>query len=205
MEHLRMVVSRARAAVRRLCVVVLTAASTSLARAQITTQPGVESPLAHHVMVISIDGCRPDALLRSDAPNVRELMKRGSFTFWARTTDIAITLPSHTSMMTGVPPEVHGILVNEEKPGQPIPYPAVPTLFEVAKARGYSTALFSTKRKFDTLARPGSVDWSFIARESTSPDDLGIASKAADAIRQHQPGVTMVHLGNCDIVGHSIG
>jgi predicted AlkP superfamily pyrophosphatase or phosphodiesterase len=167
--------------------------------------PVTEEPLAHHVVIFSIDGCRPDCLLRANAPTVRDLMKRGSFTFWARTTDIAITLPSHTSMMTGVPPEVHGILVNEEKPGQSIPYPAVPTLFEIAKAHGYTTALFSTKRKFDTLARPGSVDWSFIAREATSPDDLGIASKAADAIRQHKPGVTMVHLGNCDIVGHAIG
>ena len=132
-------------------------------------------------------------------------MRRGSFTFWARTTDIAITLPSHTSMMTGVPPEVHGVLVNEEKPGEPIPYPKVPTLFEVAKAKGYTTALFSTKRKFDTLARPGSVDWSYISREATSPDDLGIAHRAAEAIREHKPGVTMVHMGNCDIVGHKIG
>ena len=200
-----MVVSQLRAAVSRLCVVALMVASGSLARSQTTTQPSADAPLAHHVVVFSIDGCRPDALLRADAPNVRDLMKRGSFSFWARTTDIAITLPSHTSMMTGVPPEVHGILVNEEKPGQPIPYPAVPTLFEVAKAKGYTTALFSTKRKFDTLARPGSVDWSFIARESTSPDDLGIATKAAAAIREHKPGVTMVHMGNCDIVGHSMG
>jgi predicted AlkP superfamily pyrophosphatase or phosphodiesterase len=144
-------------------------------------------------------------LLRSNTPTIRALMKQGSFTFWARTTDIAITLPSHTSMMTGVPPEVHGILVNDEKPGEPIPYPKVPTLFEVAKMRGYTTALFSTKRKFDTLARPGTVDWSFIAREATSPDDLGIAHRAAAAIREHKPGVTMVHMGNCDIVGHSIG
>lgn len=194
-----------RAAVVRLFVAVLLLASASCVQAEATTQPREAAPLAHHVVIISIDGCRPDVLLRADAPNVRELMKRGSFTFWARTTDIAITLPSHTSMMTGVPPEVHGILVNDEKPGQAVPYPKVPTLFELAKARGYTTALFSTKRKFDTLARPGSVDWSFIAREATSPDDLGIADRAAAAIRAHQPGVTMVHMGNCDIVGHKLG
>ena len=39
----------------------------------------------------------------------RALMHRGSFTMWAQTTAVSVTLPSHVSMLTGVPPSMHGI------------------------------------------------------------------------------------------------
>jgi predicted AlkP superfamily pyrophosphatase or phosphodiesterase len=50
-------------------------------------------PAIGRVLLVSIDGLRPDALLRADAPVIRGLMKRGSYTFWAQTTDMAVTLP----------------------------------------------------------------------------------------------------------------
>ncbi len=64
--------------------------------------------------------------LRAEMPNLRGLMKRGAFTFWAETTDVAVTLPSHTSMLTGVTPEKHGIHWNSEDPGKPAPIAAGP-------------------------------------------------------------------------------
>ena len=72
------------------------------------------------VLIITIDGLRPDAALRANMPNLRKLMAEGSFTFWARTTNQAITLPSHTSMVTGVTVEKHGITWNSEKDAKPI-------------------------------------------------------------------------------------
>lgn len=45
---------------------------------------------AHRALVISIDGLRPDLLLRADTPNLHALFKRGSFSFWARTTEVSI-------------------------------------------------------------------------------------------------------------------
>src|SRR4051794_806960 len=38
------------------------------------------------VMVVSIDGLRPDLLLLADAPVARSLMKRGCYSMWAMTT-----------------------------------------------------------------------------------------------------------------------
>ena len=71
-------------------------------------------PLAavSHMLVISADGCRPDVLLRAHTPNVRHMMEVGTFTMWARTVPQSITLPSHTSMLTGVTPERHKVLWN---------------------------------------------------------------------------------------------
>ena len=44
-----------------------------------TTKP---IPQIDHVIIISIDGLRPDVLLRADAPTIRSMMARGCFTFW---------------------------------------------------------------------------------------------------------------------------
>src|SRR6188474_1499315 len=69
-----------------------------------------------HVIIISADGLRPDVLLRARTPNIRQLMDSGTFTMWARTVPQSITLPSHTSMLTGVTPERHRVLWNADLP-----------------------------------------------------------------------------------------
>ncbi len=87
---------------------------------------------SRHVVIVSVDGLRPDVALRAKMPVFRSLMDRGSFSMYAMTTDVAITLPSHTSMLTGVTPLKHGIHYNADpRPGDP-PAPAWPTIFEVA-------------------------------------------------------------------------
>ena len=87
-----------------------------------------ESSASPRVLIVSIDGLRPDVALRADMPALRSLMARGSYTMFAATTDVAITLPSHVSMLTGVPPAKHGIHFNNDPaPGDPAE-PAWPTL-----------------------------------------------------------------------------
>src|SRR5436853_3541704 len=65
------------------------------------------APTVQHVVIISIDGLRPDMMLRNNTPVAKSLMRAGCFTMWARTTEVSITLPSHVSMLTGVVPERH--------------------------------------------------------------------------------------------------
>ena len=48
-----------------------------------------------HAVIISVDGMRPDLALRADMPNMRKMLERGSFSFWARTTELSITAESH--------------------------------------------------------------------------------------------------------------
>jgi arylsulfatase A-like enzyme len=119
-------------------------------------------PAVTHVVIISIDGCRPDLLLRGDTPVMHAMLDRGTFTFWARTTAESITLPSHTSMVTGVQPTKHGIQWNADLPLERPVYPAYPTLFQLAHKAGYSTAMAAGKSKFIALAVPGSIDYLFL-------------------------------------------
>src|SRR5204863_5390510 len=113
---------------------------------------GQARPAVEHVVIVSIDGLRPDMMLRNNTPVMRSLMRSGCYTMWARTTEVSITLPSHVSMLTGVVPERHGIWWNIEIDKEYMKYPAVPTIFELAKARGLTTALAVGKGKLDALA-----------------------------------------------------
>jgi predicted AlkP superfamily pyrophosphatase or phosphodiesterase len=155
------------------------------------------------VLIVSVDGLRPDLILRAQAPVLRSLMDRGSFTLWAKTTALALTLPSHTSMLTGVSPMKHGILWNTELPLiRPI-YPARPTLFELAKNAGFSTAMAVGKTKLSLLARPGTLDWAFVPRRDL-PDST-VADTAVRWIAVHRPQVLFVHLAGVDTAGHKFG
>jgi predicted AlkP superfamily pyrophosphatase or phosphodiesterase len=177
-----------------------------LAGPALDTRVGAEpqSPAAvHRVLLVSVDGLRPDLALRARAPAMRSLLARGSFTFWATTTAVAVTLPSHVSMLTGVPPAKHGVEWNTDLPPGRRAYPLRPTLFELARAAGYTTAMVVGKAKLVALARPGSLDWSFIPAATIS--DSTVTDTAARWIDVHRPQVLFVHLAGVDIAGHAGG
>ena len=167
------------------------------------TGPATTQPRAKHAVIISIDGCRPDVLLRANIPTIRSLMDLGSFTFYAETTLVAITIPSHTSMLTGYEPAGHGIDFNSDPPDGV--FPDVPTVLELAHDRGMTTGVFSTKSKFTLYTRPGVIDYVSISKESSASNDQPTADAAAKAIRDHKPGAMLVHFGNTDRVGHDRG
>lgn len=160
--------------------------------------------LRSRVLIISVDGLRPDLLLRAKTPYIHELFEGGSYTFWARTVPHAITLPSHVSMLTGVPPRRHGIEWNVDLPLIKPVYPKVPTLFEIAKKAGYTTALVAGKMKFNTIAVPGTLDWQFIP-ETEKAEDADVTARAIELISSHRPQVMVVHLPTVDNVGHAVG
>ena len=131
-------------------------------------------------------------------------MRLGQFHLLARTTAVAITLPSHVSMLTGVIPNVHGITWNDDLPlAEPV-YPKVPTLFELAKKRGYTTAMAAGKRKFAIFEKPGAFDWAYCSQVPSS-DDPETTMYALRILHEHQPDVMFVHLPGVDNVGHAKG
>lgn len=87
------------------------------------------------------------------APRTRVLFRRS--------TPVAVTLPSHVSMLTGVSPGKHGIEWNTNLPLAQTIYPAWPTLFELARVSGYTTAMAAGKAKFSALEKPGTLNWSY--------------------------------------------
>ncbi len=179
----------------------LSLVSTGRAADKPTARP---HPQIERVMVVSIDGLRPDVMLLSDAPTLRSLIARGSYSLWAKTTVQSVTLPSHVSMMTGVTVEVHGVTWNGEMPFKQPVYPARPTLFVLAKRAGYSTALVSGKDKFDVFREPGALDHNWVTEKSVCTDDE-VADQAIKIVEQFAPEVMLVHLPGVDSAGHAKG
>ena len=154
--------------------------------------------------LISIDGCRPDVLLRSNTPNIKGLTRQGAFTFWARSTALSITLPTHTTMVTGVTPRVHGIEWNRDLPLSEPVYPKVATVFDICKKAGIQTALVAGKSKFDALAgRPGSVDFQWLSPNEKATDDE-VLPHILEAVKQ-KPTYGFFHLPDVDNMGHKYG
>ena len=137
-----------------------------------------------HVVVISIDGLRPDLALRADMPNLRSLMAAGAFTFWAKTTALSVTLPSHTSMITGFVPEKHGVNWNSDLPSRKGVYPKEPTVLELATRAGLVTAMVAGKSKFATLNRPGTITHVFVPETpGSSVDDETVTVSPQPCLR----------------------
>jgi predicted AlkP superfamily pyrophosphatase or phosphodiesterase len=168
------------------------------------TPPVRPLPAVQHVVIISVDGLRPDCLLLADAPVLHGLIRNGAYTMWARTEAEAITLPAHTSMLTGVTSRKHGVEWNRDLPfGEPV-YPKVPTLFEMAARAGYQTALVAGKAKFDTLDKPGTVTFARILGGAKGTDG-NVAAAAVEVIEQHKPDLLFIHFPGVDTVGHAKG
>jgi len=114
-----------------------------------------EKPRAERVIVISIDGCRPDAFEAAGAEAIKKLIARGSYCAKAQTIRPSITLPSHTAMLTGLDFSRHGVVWNNYRPG----YIVHPTVFSVVAQTGKKSAMLFSKDKFHFLANPACVSW----------------------------------------------
>ena len=159
-------------------------------------------PAIVRALIVSVDGLRPDLIQKARAPEMQRLIREGTYSLDARTTDVAVTLPSHVSMLTGVPPEKHGVTWNNDR--EPPVYPAWPSLFELAHGAGYTTAMIAGKSKFTALERPGSLDWAYVPGDKVIQDEA-VADTAVAWIARFAPQVTFVHLPSVDTVGHSKG
>ncbi len=161
--------------------------------------------LTPHVVVVSVDGLRPDAIEAFEAPTLRRLMREGSYTLHASTVTPSKTLPSHTSMLTGQLPERHGVLWNTVL-GADADLIELPTVFGLARARGYETAAFFSKPKFQPLQQPGSLDYSqapggWFGGWSSDRTITDVEKHLAAA----RPNLLFVHLADVDQAGHSKG
>jgi predicted AlkP superfamily pyrophosphatase or phosphodiesterase len=151
------------------------------------------------VLIISVDGLRPDAVQLAEAPNLDRLIARGAVCWTAQTILPSATLPGHASMLTGSSPEVHGVRWNTYEPERG--YVQVPTLLSVAHDAGLTTAMFVGKVKLEHLAIPGSVDtYAYIPG-----GDAKLVAGVLESLKAGVPDVLFVHLPDVDTMGHLHG
>jgi predicted AlkP superfamily pyrophosphatase or phosphodiesterase len=107
------------------------------------------------VIVVSIDGMKPETYLEPDrlglkVPTLRSIVARGAHARAVESVFPSVTYPAHTTLVTGAPPRVHGIVSN--RPLDPLQKNldgwrwytediAVPTLYSALEAQGGVAAL----------------------------------------------------------------
>ncbi len=82
--------------------------------AVMNAQQTIDQTKAKYVVLISIDGLRPDFYLDQSwpAPNLQSLKKKGVHAKGVRGIFPTVTYPSHTTMITGAYPSKHGVYYN---------------------------------------------------------------------------------------------
>lgn len=150
--------------------------------------PAPSTP-AHKLLVLSVDGLdwryvRDRDQLGLHIPNTRRLLKEGRYSRGVIGVWPSVTWPSHTTLITGVRPDQHGILGNRRPQSEGGDYYwtvdllKAPTLWQAAHARGWTTASVTWP-----VTVNASIDFNlpefFLRRQGGSMDLQGIASKAS--------------------------
>ncbi|MEP6662162.1 MAG: alkaline phosphatase family protein [Verrucomicrobiota bacterium] len=158
-------------------------------------------PRAEHVFIISFDQGNPDLMDKDNLPTVKKMVAKGAHTWTAYTTLPSLTLPSHTSMLTGVGPQKHQVLWNNYAPEKG--FVKVPTIFGIAKEHHLVTAMFVGKERFKQLAVPGTVD--VFVWPQPADDAKTVAGAFAEQVKTLRPNLCFIHFRDADTVGHLFG
>lgn len=173
-----------------------------------------EAPAAGaRVLAISVDGLSTDAIRRlgnAGVPSLRRLIHEGATTLNARTeSEQTVTLPNHTSMMTGRRIDAagggHGVTWDDDRPRSTVQAAAghaVDSVFGAVHRAERSTALFSTKPKFALYRRswPTAID-RFVADDN----QRRLVRTARTDLVRHRRAFTFLHLSLPDRAGHEFG
>ena len=166
----------------------------------------------HPVLMISIDGLRPDAVLDADKhglkiPVLRSFLKEGSYAQAVINVNPTVTNPNHTTLVTGVLPAEHGIYNNRPfAPTAKLPksyssYTQIraTTLWGAAKAAGLKTGSIF----WPVTKKAADIEFNLV--EGNDEDDAKIADDAIALIEQKNPELLTVHFVWLDHQQHEYG
>ena len=158
-----------------------------------------DAPKIKHVLIISEDGMRADAVEKLHLKWHDILRSHGVWAAHALTIRDASTLPAHASMLSGVLPRTHGLTWNNWRPDKG--YIQAPTIFNWAQEAGLTTAFFTGKPKLRHIVPPGTVG----VYERPGYLCKSVAEEAAQYLTTEKPALAFVHFSDPDEAGHAKG
>lgn len=150
------------------------------------------------VILISIDGMRPDGLKSCKNDYLPALLQKSSYTFSAKTVFPSITLPCHLSMFHSVPPQRHGTTSNSYV----VPVRPVSGLFEQIKAVGKKSSMYYGWEPLRDISRPDSlVAAEYINAYSFDHTDKMLTDRAINYINLAKPDFVFLYMVETDEKG----
>jgi predicted AlkP superfamily pyrophosphatase or phosphodiesterase len=169
-----------------------------------------------HVIIISFDGLRPDAITAlgpKHAPNFHKVIAEGASTLNARTDPgRTVTMPNHTSMITGrgvLGEKGHEYIDNWAANKSLHAYKGsyVAGIFDVAKEHGLTTGFFASKFKFNVFinsygntasGKPSKID----VHQVTDQKDGETLAFFLKQLHKGLPDLNFLHFAGPDKAGH---
>ena len=150
------------------------------------------------VILISIDGMRPDGLKACGNPYVKELEKISTYTYTGRSMVPSVTFPCHFSMAHSVTPERHGILTNTYVPE----VRPVLGIFEKIKYAGGVSAMLYGWEPLRDIARPGTLKFStYLNAYMKESSDTYLTDEALAIIGENKPDFVFLYMVETDEKG----
>ena len=154
------------------------------------------------VVLILVDGMRPDAFIGCGNAYANTLLSECSYTLNAKTVMPSVTLPVHFSIFHSVPPSRHGVTTNIYTPQiRPIE-----GLFEALSRAGKRSAMFYSWNELRDVSRPDALSHSLMRKYDSCADvDGTLTNDAVSYINEFDPDFVFLYLGETDHVGHDFG
>jgi predicted AlkP superfamily pyrophosphatase or phosphodiesterase len=163
----------------------------------ITSTPTPQRAI-RRVIILSVDGLRPDAIELAPMPNLLGLMKVSAYSLTAQTVYPSSTLPAHSSMLTGLCLSKHGVDWNDYLPQNGIAKGI--DLFDLAHAAGMQNVMYVGKEKLQQVTDASNIDRFVFINDR---DKVIMQNLLADFPQNF--GVLFIHFATTDDMGDVYG
>lgn len=162
--------------------------------------------MSSKVILILVDGMRPDGILQCNYPYLHALRAESSHCFTTSTVMPSVTLPCHASLFFSVDPIRHGITTNTWMP----PVRPIEGICEIVHKFGKKAAMIYNWGELRDLSQPGTVALSHfecISGDHTTmlDNEQQMTDFALSYIQKETPDFLFLYLGYTDTAGHNYG
>ncbi|MBI5950739.1 MAG: alkaline phosphatase family protein [Chloroflexi bacterium] len=171
-----------------------------------TQPPATSSPtpsatpkaVIRRVVILSMDGLRPEAIELAPMANLLNLMKTSAYSLTVQTVHPSATLPAHSSMLTGLCPSKHGVDWNDYIPQNGIAQGI--DLFDLTHAAGMKNYMFVGKEKLQQVTDAANLERFVYVNDR---DKVVMQTLLADFPPDF--GLLFIHFATTDDMGHVYG
>ncbi len=157
------------------------------------------------VVLVVLDGLRPDAIERFGLTHIRGLMAASASTMTGKSVSPSVTAAAMASILCGAPPQYHGLESDRfHIPRSRGPLHLLPRILADA---GYPTSAFvhSVPRLYAGLARRIARHLGVEHAHFGGAGALGILEAARPTLRTQRRGLLLMHWPDADRAGHDHG
>lgn len=152
------------------------------------------------IMIIGIDGCRPDGITTANTPNLDALMANGTYSLDARNTGTTLSGPGWSSMLTGVWQDKHMVVDNSFSGSDFSRYPHFFKRIEEHNPDNRTVSISQWHPINDQIAY-GCAD----ITKNSEDSSVDVKNKAVAELGVGDLSALFVHFDDVDHAGHSSG